>query len=48
MARVRERLSRIKDASDPSPDEVDPPAWDGIWLKDGDWYEDILTGVRKG
>jgi hypothetical protein len=48
MARVRERLSRIKDASDPSPDEVDAHAWDGIWLRDGEWFEDIVKGKRKG
>jgi len=42
MARVRERLSHIRDAADPSADEVDAHAWDGIWLKDGEWFEDII------
>jgi len=46
MARIRSRLDSIKDAADPSPDEVDPHAWDGIWLKDGRWYQDIVTGRR--
>jgi hypothetical protein len=44
---VKWQLSRLKDASNPSPDSVDPECWDGIWLKDGDWYEDIMTGKRK-
>ncbi|MGQ9808500.1 MAG: family 20 glycosylhydrolase [Armatimonadota bacterium] len=47
LERVRWHLSRLRDAADPAPDEVDPPCWDGIWLKDGDWFEDIASGIRK-
>jgi len=52
-ARVHMHLARLKDAAAPSPDEVDRPCWDGIWLRhsdqlrDGDWDEDIVTGRRK-
>ncbi|MDH7602514.1 MAG: family 20 glycosylhydrolase [Armatimonadota bacterium] len=41
MVRVRERLAQIPDAAHPDPSEVDPPAWDGIWLKDGKFFQDI-------
>jgi hypothetical protein len=44
--RIKARLARLKDYASPNPDEVDPPAWDGILLKDGDWYHDIMSGKR--
>jgi hypothetical protein len=47
MARIRRRLLQIKDAVDPDPAEVDPPAWDGIWLKDGKWFKDIIASTAK-
>lgn len=44
--RVSRQLARLKDAADPAPDEVDPNCWDGIFLKDGDWYHDIMSGKK--
>ncbi len=41
--RIREHLSRLTDASNPQSEEVDRPAWDGIWLKGNHWDEEILT-----
>ena len=41
--RIKENLSRLTDASKPRPEEVDRPAWDGIWLKGDQWDEEILT-----
>jgi hypothetical protein len=46
MARIQGHLNTLRDVTDPDPDEVDPPAWDGIWLRDGTWYEDIMSGMR--
>ncbi len=55
--RIRAHLARIRDAAHPAPSEVDPPAWDGIWLKDGNWLKEIRrlpvggrgrTGNKKG
>lgn len=46
MQRVRGQLSRLKDARSPAHDEIDPPAWDGIWLRDGRWHEDLVAAVR--
>ena len=40
--RIREHLSRLTDSSSPRPEEVDRPAWDGIWLKGNHWDEEIL------
>ncbi len=45
-SKIRENLSRLKDASKPQPEEVDRPAWDRIWLKGDQWDEDILTKVK--
>ncbi len=47
LARVASHMSRLRDAACPPPGEVDPPCWDGIWLKDGDWFEDIVSGMRN-
>ena len=47
MARVRRHLGRLTDAARPRPEEVDHHAWDGIWLRDGAWYEDIMSGMRR-
>ncbi len=33
LARFRAALARLHDAASPAADEVDPPAWDGIWLE---------------
>jgi hypothetical protein len=44
--RVKAQLARLKDAASPCPDEVDPPAWDGIFLKNGEWYHDIMSGTK--
>lgn len=41
--RIREHLSRLTDTTDPQPEEVDRPAWDGIWLKENQWDKEILT-----
>lgn len=46
--RIKRQLARLNDAANPSPDEVDPECWDGIWLKDGDWYHDIMSGKKAG
>lgn len=46
MARVRGNLVRLADASRPASGEVDRPAWDGIWLKDRQWDEDILKSSQ--
>lgn len=48
MARVRGRLSHLKDAASPESGEVDPPAWDGIWLKDGGFDDDLVAEVAAG
>lgn len=48
MARVRQQLSRLRDAVSPPTGEVDPPAWDGIWLRGGRWHEDIVHRQRPG
>jgi len=47
MARVRRHLARLADAAHPNPAEVDRHAWDGIWLRDGTWYEDVMSGMRR-
>jgi len=44
MARVSEHLERLKDYTAPLNDEVDPPAWDGIWLENDTWHAEILRG----
>ena len=48
LARAKAHLARVLDAASPDPDEVDRHAWDGIWLRDGTWYEDIMSGRRFG
>jgi hypothetical protein len=47
MERVERQLSRLADAADPSSAEVDPHIWDGIWLRDGKFYENIFTELQK-
>lgn len=42
-SRIRQHLARLTDASAPQPEEVDRPAWDGIWLKKNQWDKDILA-----
>ncbi len=42
--KVQAQLGRLKDASSPSAHEIDPPCWDGVFLKDGAWYHDIMSG----
>lgn len=44
MARVWTNLARLDDAARPAADEVDRPAWDGIWLEEGtwNWKQDIV------
>jgi hypothetical protein len=42
MARVRAHLARLADAAHPAPDEVDRPAWVGIWLKGREWDQPVL------
>ena len=44
LARIGERLARLKDYTDPAPGEVDSPAWDGIWLRDREWHEEVVPG----
>lgn len=41
--RIGGHLARVADAARPDSREVDPPAWDGIWLKDGRWDREVLT-----
>jgi len=41
--RVQRHLTRIKDAKEPDPKEMDPPAWDGIWLEDRKWKKNIMA-----
>ena len=46
MVRIRGQLSRLSDSKNPKPEEMDPPAWDGIWLKGKLFHEDIMgTGT---
>ncbi len=40
---LRHHLSTLHDAVDPKPEEVDRPAWDGIWLKGDRWDEEIVA-----
>ena len=47
MASVRAQLFRLKDAASPDPAEADLPAWDGILLRDGEWWRDIRTGKTR-
>jgi hypothetical protein len=43
MSRIKTALSKLKDYTNPRPDEVDRPCWDGIWLDDANnWGEDIM------
>jgi hypothetical protein len=42
LARVRVNLTRLRDSNRPAPGEVDRPAWDGIWLKDRQWDQEVL------
>ena len=46
MARVRRALARTPDAANPASDQVDRPAWDGIWLQNGQWEQEIVSGTR--
>ncbi len=46
VARIRNHLAPLADASSPRAEEVDPPAWDGIWLKGGQWDEEILKSPQ--
>jgi hypothetical protein len=46
MARVRRHLARLADAAKPRRSELDPPCWDGIWLKRRWWYRDVMTGKK--
>jgi hypothetical protein len=42
MDRIQASLSRVPDAAHPGKEEVDRPAWDGIWLKRQNWDKNIL------
>jgi len=42
LERVRSALARVPDAARPAANEVDPPAWDGIWLDGRRWGREIL------
>ncbi|MHC4638979.1 MAG: hypothetical protein ACYTBV_16000 [Planctomycetota bacterium] len=43
MRRIKESLLKLKDYTNPRPDEVDLPCWDDIWLtQDSKWGEDIM------
>jgi hypothetical protein len=43
MARVKAALAKLKDYTNPRPDEVNRSAWDGIWLDEkGGWKQDIM------
>ncbi|MHC4755560.1 MAG: family 20 glycosylhydrolase, partial [Planctomycetota bacterium] len=43
MKRIKESLSKLKDYTNPRPEEVDQSCWDGIWLtEDNKWGEDIM------
>jgi len=44
--RINEHLNILPDFSNPNPNEVDPHAWDAIWLKDGKWDRDILKELK--
>ena len=46
MKRITTNLQKLKDFVNPDPDEVDRPAWDGIWLNGRYWDEDIMTGQK--
>ncbi len=42
IARIQQHLQHIPDAVNPRPEEIDPPAWDGIWLRGRTWDRDIV------
>ncbi len=42
MTRVTGQLQRLKDYTAPADHEVDPPAWDGIWLENKRWGREVL------
>ncbi|MCC6681893.1 MAG: family 20 glycosylhydrolase [Phycisphaeraceae bacterium] len=42
----RELLNRLKDAHEPNPDEVDRPAWYGIWLPARRWEAEVVPSQR--
>jgi hypothetical protein len=46
LARFRAALARLHDAASPAANEVDPPAWDGIWLEGQRWREEVLPHLR--
>jgi len=46
LSRIRMHLNMIRDATNPNPDEVDRPVWDGIWLDGDQWGQDIMTGRK--
>ena len=48
MARIRRMFAALPDAADPHPETIDPPAWDGIWLKHGRWHQDIMSQATSG
>jgi hypothetical protein len=43
MERIRKQLARLVDVTDPKGEEIDSPAWDGIWLKGKEWFGDIMN-----
>jgi hypothetical protein len=43
MDRTKANLARIRDAARPEKEEVDRPAWDGIWLKGQKWDRNVVT-----
>ncbi len=42
MDRIQGQLMRLNDVTDPKGEEIDSPAWDGIWLKGREWFGDIM------
>ena len=39
--RIQDHLARLRDFTAPPPHELDRPAWDGIWLKNDAWAEEV-------
>ena len=44
--RINEHLNILPDVNNPDPNEVDPHAWDAIWLKDEKWDRDIMKELK--
>jgi hypothetical protein len=47
MDRISAHLQRLSDYTSAAPEEVDPPAWDGIWLHGRHWGSEVLAAPRR-